>query len=1016
MLRIILSALFLILHLGFTSCKTLNNRTVQIQLDCGMDIPLKSFYSIIQGPDGHQLGRSEFEAVRLTGDREEQLPISQKGCFLKPESGKVLIRAKNGQWVKFYELGIDLLPDLIKLEDVSEQNLIIRCDQDETHSVSSDFELDKLFIHNIGEKLQSTLRLEIIVYDTSDKKTSLRAEILDLRQAKGFKPFASLKNDSRVILEIRLTDQLKKRTKDVMSCPFKLDSTPPEVQLTSGRAGNAKLIDLQGMQGITLIDPASNFEFISADSDAAQVAFCMTRLHDEANPQGHRLSDELLDADRKGSCSVTKFQSIALKSPIPFEERSGFWSIWFQGIDALGNKSAISQRTILFLDQNKLDSIRKTANYDPVNQLEAVIAALEAYLGLKKLSTEYEKHLVEAETFIAMKKVFDLRFIRIPLSGHSDVVQDIKFTPKEDHIVSTANSETKFWNYMNARKEHDRTSGSGVVEFQLLFNKQNKLLMISRYYTGNMLNAWNLDTLEWEPEIPLTGLSVISPSGEYLVSVQSPHKMDKVFPPRMSKGIGEGVKTRDIVLAFGRNDSEVFFQKETKEIELYNIESHQVIRRFEALADLVSIVDFSKDRSIIGVGTKGREIILWNIDDGVELDRFFLDGAVTLLKLSEDGKRLFAGSINGSLLSIEVKAQVPMLFHELSTRTSIGDISRDFTRFVATDLRRSDGASLFVKLTDPQQLTFKVFSFSGAAALEISPGAENISYASTEGQLFTWDQQGGKLLDIKTSNPPGTRQVQFSKDGNTIYGISGKTFWRKSIAPDSSIENLIDIDYDIAAFDITQDEKFAVLTSGYQISVFDIFSKILRKAHTAFADYGLVKWNREENGFIAASITKGAIVEWNAKTLSTTNILQRHDLRVLTMEMNSEKSLLASGSADGAIKIWDLKQNKLAHTLIANGWVTGLAFHPGGRFLISSTRNNVLTYWDIDSGKKVHEQSRPSINNIKFTANGKGVFFGSEGTSANFESLDIDYIYRNICESLKSYLPATLCSLKDSQR
>ncbi|XP_037093242.1 lissencephaly-1 homolog [Pollicipes pollicipes] len=58
--------------------------------------------------------------------------------------------------------------------------------------------------------------------------------------------------------------------------------------------------------------------------------------------------------------------------------------------------------------------------------------------------------------------------------------------------------------------------------------------------------------------------------------------------------------------------------------------------------------------------------------------------------------------------------------------------------------------------------------------------------------------------------------------------------------------------------------------------------------------------------------------------------------------------LLASGSRDKTIKIWDVGSGQCLFTLIGHdNWVRGLVFHPGGQFLLSASDDKTVRVWSL---------------------------------------------------------------------
>ena len=79
--------------------------------------------------------------------------------------------------------------------------------------------------------------------------------------------------------------------------------------------------------------------------------------------------------------------------------------------------------------------------------------------------------------------------------------------------------------------------------------------------------------------------------------------------------------------------------------------------------------------------------------------------------------------------------------------------------------------------------------------------------------------------------------------------------------------------------------------------------------------------------------------------------LSGHEREVYSVAFSPDSRLLASGSADNTIKLWDVASGALKQTLKGHeGSVYSAAFSPDGRLLASGSEDRTIRLWDVASG------------------------------------------------------------------
>jgi sugar lactone lactonase YvrE len=124
----------------------------------------------------------------------------------------------------------------------------------------------------------------------------------------------------------------------------------------------------------------------------------------------------------------------------------------------------------------------------------------------------------------------------------------------------------------------------------------------------------------------------------------------------------------------------------------------------------------------------------------------------------------------------------------------------------------------------------------------------------------------------------------------------------------------------------------------------------------------------------------GEIRQWNVaegKALKT--ISAAHKDTIYTLALSPDGKVLATGSYDQKIKLWDATAGRELKTLSGhNGCVYGLAFRPDGKILASASADRTVKLWEVESGQRrdTLSQSLKEVYAVAFSPDGKRLFAG----------------------------------------
>lgn len=134
------------------------------------------------------------------------------------------------------------------------------------------------------------------------------------------------------------------------------------------------------------------------------------------------------------------------------------------------------------------------------------------------------------------------------------------------------------------------------------------------------------------------------------------------------------------------------------------------------------------------------------------------------------------------------------------------------------------------------------------------------------------------------------------------------------------------------------------------------------KSVTAHSGYGVTCVAvRPDGKQLATGAADGSIKLWTAEGKQTASLPVVHPGGVKAVTFSPDGKLLASGGADKAAKLWDVSGDKPAagHKLDGHGGpVNAVAFSPDGKQLAAGTgvakKSGVIQVWDAETGKAAY--------------------------------------------------------------
>jgi len=131
---------------------------------------------------------------------------------------------------------------------------------------------------------------------------------------------------------------------------------------------------------------------------------------------------------------------------------------------------------------------------------------------------------------------------------------------------------------------------------------------------------------------------------------------------------------------------------------------------------------------------------------------------------------------------------------------------------------------------------------------------------------------------------------------------------------------------------------------------------------------------------LASGSLDKTIVLWDLAAHKPLGVLTRHDAAVTSLAFSPDGKILASGSLDKTIVLWDVTSRQPLGVLSGHdAAVTSLAFSPDGKTLASGSDDHTIRFWNVETRKssgalKGHDAA---VTSLVFNPNGKSLVSGS---------------------------------------
>lgn len=246
-------------------------------------------------------------------------------------------------------------------------------------------------------------------------------------------------------------------------------------------------------------------------------------------------------------------------------------------------------------------------------------------------------------------------------------------------------------------------------------------------------------------------------------------------------------------------------------------------------------------------------------------------------------------------------------------------------------------------------------------SLAYSPDGQHIATGGDDGKVKVWNATSGFCFVTFSEHSSAISAVEFAKQGQILFSAS--------------------LDGTVRAFDLVRYRNFRTFTSPTPVQ---------------FSSFAV-----DPSGEVVAagSIDSFEVFMWSVQTGKLLDILTGHEGPVSALAFSPTGNLLASGSWDKSVRVWNVfGRSRAVEPFQFGADVLAVTFRPDGKELAIATLDGQVTLYDVDHGKQTsviegrkdvsggrkaddrmaaaNNSSGKSYNSLTYTADGQCLIAG----------------------------------------
>jgi len=259
-------------------------------------------------------------------------------------------------------------------------------------------------------------------------------------------------------------------------------------------------------------------------------------------------------------------------------------------------------------------------------------------------------------------------------------------------------------------------------------------------------------------------------------------------------------------------------------------------------------------------------------------------------------------------------------------------------------------------------------------SIALSPNGKTVASGSGDGKVRLWDVQTKKVIAKWTGHTDAARQLCWSADDERVVsGSNDGTIRIWGVESGDTVLGPIMTGHKFVSAVIYSPDTTKIATGGFNETALKIWDAKRGNLLSTIKHDSMVwslAWTSDQKKVICASYS-GSIRIFDTATWQQIAILVGHTHDVYALSLFQNGRLLASGSRDKTVRLWNLDTNlpvgpPLQHqTLVESAAISG-----DGKLLVTGCHNGDAYVWDIHTPlKDASLEDLLSIHDVNMSTN-----------------------------------------------